>query len=371
MLAGQAVPTIGAPGDREEASLSESAAAGVPEPQLDSARTRDDGSPPRAPICFVLEPVPPFRLDLTVWALRRRPHNTIDRWDGDTYHRALRLSTDAVAEIEVRQTAPPESARLVVSVEVDRPGRQARAEVTATLGRTLGLDADLRDFYQRAEHDPRLHPLVQRFRGVKPPQFPSLFECLANAIACQQLTLTVGIELLNRLTERYGHAAAGASATAPRAFPAPADLATADPDTVRSLGFSTAKAHALIELGQRITEDGIDLEPLAVADDQSASAALQRLRGIGRWSAEYALLRGLGRLAVFPADDVGARNNLQRFLDLGPGMDYEAVRRAASRWAPNAGLVYFHLLLDHVDRAGWLTSPRSRVVSTRPTRRGT
>ena len=39
------------------------------------------------PVRFTLEPVPPFRLDLTVWTLRRRPHNTIDDWDGETYRR--------------------------------------------------------------------------------------------------------------------------------------------------------------------------------------------------------------------------------------------------------------------------------------------
>jgi DNA-3-methyladenine glycosylase II len=355
MLAGHAVPTIGVPDDREETALLESATTGVSEPKLESVRVRDGGSPRRTPIRFALEPVPPFRLDLTVWALRRRPHNAIDRWDGHTYGRALRLRGQAVAEVEVHQTAPPESPRLVVSVAADRPVRQARTEVTAVLQRMLGLDVDLSDFYHQAGHDPHLRPLVQRFRGLKPPRFPSLFECLANAIACQQLTLTVGIELLNRLTERYGRAAGGASGTAPRAFPDPADLTISDTDTVRSLGFSTAKAHALIELAQRISEGGIDLERLAAADDQIASAALQRLRGIGRWSAEYALLRGLGRLAVFPADDVGARNNLQRFLGVDPDMDYEAVRRAVAPWAPSAGFVYFHLLLDRVDRAGWLT----------------
>lgn len=34
---------------------------------------------------FPLEPVPPFRLDLTAWALRRRAHNAIDRWDQQPY----------------------------------------------------------------------------------------------------------------------------------------------------------------------------------------------------------------------------------------------------------------------------------------------
>jgi DNA-3-methyladenine glycosylase II len=70
------------------------------------------------------------------------------------------------------------------------------------------------------------------------------------------------------------------------------------------------------------------------------------LRGVGRWTAEYALLRGLGRLHVFPGDDVGARNNLQRWLGFLEPLDYEGVRRTLARWAPFQGLVYLHLLLN-------------------------
>lgn len=311
-------------------------------------------------IRFTLEPVPPFRLDLTAWALRRRPHNTVDRWDGDTYRRALRLSSTAVVEVAVRQTAPRDAPRLLVSVATDERAPQTREEVTATLRRMLGLDVDLRDFYLRAQRDPHLRPLVQRFRGLKPPRFPSLFECLVNAIACQQLTLDVGIKLLNRFTERFGQTGMEAGATA-SAFPEPDDIATVDITAVRALGFSTAKARAIVELAQHISACGHDLEMLAIDNNETASAAFQRLRGIGRWSAEYALLRGLGRIDVFPADDVGARNNLQRLLGLDTAMNYDTVRRAASRWAPSAGLVYFHLLLDYVDRAGWLTGDTIRL----------
>ena len=53
--------------------------------------------------------------------------------------------------------------------------------------------------------------------------------------------------------------------------------------------------------------DAERLEPLA---DQAVVKKLQNLRGVGRWTAEYALLRGLGRANVFPGDDVGARNRL-------------------------------------------------------------
>jgi DNA-3-methyladenine glycosylase II len=43
----------------------------------------------QASLTFVLRPIPPFRLDLTVWALRRRPRNLIDRWDGTAYRRVI------------------------------------------------------------------------------------------------------------------------------------------------------------------------------------------------------------------------------------------------------------------------------------------
>jgi DNA-3-methyladenine glycosylase II len=305
-----------------------------------------------APVRFALQPVPPFRLDLTVWTLRRRPHNTIDDWDGETYRRTL-TTNEAVDEVEVRQTGPPEAAQLVVSVATNRSASRARIEVTEVLQQMLGLNVDLSDFYRLAEGDLHLRPLARRFRGAKPPRFGSVFECLVNAIACQQLTLTVGIGLLNRLTECYGRTVDGSRAH--HAFPVAPDLAKVDPGELRRLGFSNAKARAVVELAQRASAGGLDLAQTDAIDAEALSAAFQRLRGIGRWSAEYALLRGLGRLDVFPGDDVSARNNLQRFLALDPGMDYDAVRRAVSDWSPYAGLVYFHLLLDYVERAGWLT----------------
>ena len=66
----------------------------------------------------------------------------------------------------------------------------------------LGLQIDLGEFYRLAAGDKRLETLVEQFRGLKPPRFPDVFEGLVNAIACQQLSLTVGIELLNRLARR-------------------------------------------------------------------------------------------------------------------------------------------------------------------------
>ena len=123
---------------------------------------------------------------------------------------------------------------------------------------------------------------------------------------------------------------------------------------MRTLGFSGQKSSALIEIADRVEHATLRSEDITGLDDDDAVAELQALRGIGRWSAEYVLLRGLGRLNVFPGDDVGARNNLRRRLGITAALDYAGVRRITERWAPYSGLVYFHFLLAGIDAAGWL-----------------
>jgi DNA-3-methyladenine glycosylase II len=132
------------------------------------------------------------------------------------------------------------------------------------------------------------------------------------------------------------------------------DLAKMSPAVLRQFGFSRQKGRAMIELAQSVSEGHLDLEGLADLSDDEAVNRLCELRGVGRWTAEYVLLRGLGRTHIFPGDDVGARNNLQRWLRLAKPLDYQQVRRVLSRWDDYAGLVYLHLLLERLGEAGYL-----------------
>jgi len=312
---------------------------------------------------FFLEPVPPFRLDLTAWTLRRRADNAIDRWDGTAYRRALALPSGPV-EVAVVQEGPSEAARLRVTVHGAPLNPEVKQAMTAALERLLGLRIDLAAFYDLASRDTELGPLAERFRGMKPPRFAAVFEGVVNSIACQQVTLTLGIRLLNRLAENYGPIVAGGEGPV-RAFPRPEDLARLEPEAFRELGFSRQKGRAVIELARTSAEGLAELEGLADVPDEEAVARLCLLRGVGRWSAEYVLLRSLGRTNVFPGDDVGARKNLQRWLHLADPLDYAAVGRTLARWHPYGGLIYFHLLLDRLAEAGYLQAgvPQSQTGS--------
>ena len=68
------------------------------------------------------------------------------------------------------------------------------------------------------------------------------------------------------------------------------------PEELRAIGFSGQKVHAIISLARAIERRALDLESLASVEDAVVRQRLLELRGVGRWSSEYVLLRGLGRL---------------------------------------------------------------------------
>jgi DNA-3-methyladenine glycosylase II len=299
---------------------------------------------------LVIAPDQPFRLDLTAWALRRRAHNEIDRWDGHVYARVLSVGDDALA-LSVTQSGPLDAPRLAVTLADGPEDQHSEALARCSLDKLLGLTIDVSGFAAMAARDPVLHELAARMRGFKPPRFPTVFEALVNAVACQQLSITVGVHLLNRLTAAYGRPVAG-TPDGPRAFPGPHELCRVTPEALKHLGFSMTKARTIIGAAQAVLDGDLDLEGLESVEDDAAIERLMSLYGVGRWTAEYVMLRGLGRLHIFPGDDVGARNKLERFLDIESKLDYEGVGRVLARWRPYAGLIYLHLLLDSLSEAG-------------------
>ncbi len=136
---------------------------------------------------------PPFRLDLTIWVLRRREKNTLDRWDGQSYSRIL-LLRDAPARVTLTQSGTLELPQLIVKLKsYSRLSLEQQAAVQVTVQKMLGLAVDLQPFYELVAKNPELDQLAKQFVGVRPPRFPVVFEALVNAVACQQVSLHLGV----------------------------------------------------------------------------------------------------------------------------------------------------------------------------------
>ena len=125
-------------------------------------------------IIFSLEPTPPFRLDLTAWAIRRRPGNQMDIWDGETYQRVLAIQGKP-ALISVKQRGPTDAPRLEVTALGQHMSARAKKPVVLALERLLGLRIDLSAFYELASKQPRMSRTRQ---PVSRSEAPSISDCL-------------------------------------------------------------------------------------------------------------------------------------------------------------------------------------------------
>ncbi|KTD16224.1 DNA-3-methyladenine glycosylase family protein [Legionella jordanis] len=294
---------------------------------------------------FQLIPMPPFRLDYTVAALRRRIKNIVDCWDGQSYSRLFLINSQLTC-VKVSQDQNTQNAHLMI--ECDRNLEvNDQSEITQVLERLLGLNKNLEDFYFFAGKNKPLSILISRFMGLKPPQYPSLFEALVNAISCQQISLDAGLEIQNRLIQ-FIDLSFKNDQQAHYVFPEPIHIANCSIQELKQLGYSKNKSETLKRLANAFLEKPDLFAQLRQFSNDDVIHFLCQFKGIGRWTAEYVLLRGLGRLEVFPRDDVGAQNNLHRLLKLEEKPDANDTAAITASWHPYAGLIYFHLLLQRL-----------------------
>lgn len=280
----------------------------------------------------------PYRLDLTVSVLRRLSTNVVDLLTPDgRYLRALGGTRPVV--VEARQSGPE-----TLVVTIDGPASEHRAAV-ATARRMLGVDRDLRTFARSAARIPWLVPLVRRMRGVKPPRYPSLWETCVNAVVYQQLSVAAASAITRRFVMEFGttvpHGDAGLYV-----FPSPQSVETANERRALATGISTGKLATLQHVAEEIASGRLDAAELEAFPSNEAAAALRRIKGIGPWTAALILLRGLGRLDVFPANDTGVARNLALVGSSG------GARAALEILGPDQGMLYYCLLLARLEARG-------------------
>ncbi len=113
---------------------------------------------------------------------------------------------------------------------------------------------------------------------------------------------------------------------------------------MRKVGLSTSKARCITEFSRRIASHEFNLNRLAQMDDSQVVAELTKFRGIGKWTAEYVLIRGMGRVNSLPADDLGIRRAVSQAYFKSRRVSAEDVRVTLTRkFAPFSGIAAFYL----------------------------
>ena len=214
--------------------------------------------------------------------------------------------------------------------------------VRAIVEWVLFADLDLSPFYRLVSGNSKLAPVIQRLHGLKPMRPVSLFEMAVIAITEQQLSLASAYKIRERIVKRYGE-----SIGDQWVFPEPDALASTSLAELRSCGLSKQKAEYIQDIAAKVVTGSLDLDSLKLMDDDQARETLMSLRGFGRWSADYILVRGLARPDCIPIDDLGIRDVVGKYLGKGQRITSQEVAEKLERFRPYRGLLAFYLLADN------------------------
>jgi DNA-3-methyladenine glycosylase II len=210
------------------------------------------------------------------------------------------------------------------------------ADARSAVREMFCLDHPLEEFYRLVRREPTLRGTERRFRGLRIPRDANLYESLIHAILGQQLSIHAANSMKRRLIERTGAVVHADGFDVPYA-PAPAQIADLGTAGLRESGLSGAKSRAILALAadaDRLTDLEAPLDRLPI---RSAIAALTERPGVGRWTAENALLRGIGRADVFVAGDLGLRVALEEYADIPRSAPESHARAWGARYYPGWG----------------------------------
>ena len=295
---------------------------------------------------------PPFAFDLALRYLAASPSAVVEQVQNGEYVRPVDLGGRWLL-LRVR-----EGSRRVPSLLVTLEGRRVRTAdleaARALVTRLFGTAEDVTPFLRAVRRSPRLAAMVRRCRGLRPVLIGDPFEALIWAVIGQQVNVTFASKLKQALLDRFG----GSLVEGGRRyslFPAPERLARLHRADLRPLQFSRQKTDYIIGLSRAIVRGTLDFTTLTGLPTAEAVARLTAFRGIGRWTAEYVLLRGLGDRDALPAADGGLRRIVGEEFGLGRLATEEEVRTIAAPLAGWRGYLAFYwwfTLQERRDRDG-------------------
>jgi AraC family transcriptional regulator of adaptative response / DNA-3-methyladenine glycosylase II len=284
---------------------------------------------------FILALPAGYALERFLAGVGRDPHSLSERVEGDVFHAAARIGG---APVLLRlDFSEADSVRVMVTSPHGSP--PALRPLAATrVAALLGLAQDAAGFSRLAKKL-GLSRLVAGRESLRLVGGLDPWDSLMWAILGQQINLPFAFRLRRALAELVG-APVGERLSAP---PSPGAVAALAPEALLARQFSRQKADYLISVARLVADGALDLEKLAAGSATRAERALRAVRGLGPWTVNYVMMRGLGFADCVPYGDTGVTGGLQKLFALDTRPDADATRRLMLPFAPHRSLATAHL----------------------------
>lgn len=282
---------------------------------------------------LTLEPRPPYDFDLTMeYLISFQGGARVDLFEDGRYQRLFDLNGKLLLA-QVRSTGAVERPRLEVTVQGHQLADEDVAAVVKTVEWIVGGDAPLDDFYATVAKDPVIGPVVERLYGLHPTRTATVFEALVQAVSAQQIASAVARIIRTLLLENYSPTLSLNGRTY-YAFPGPAALLAKGVPGLRGMKFSNRKAEYILDVAAAMENGTLDMEGLRNLPDDQVAEKLLALRGVGRWTVQWLLMRALGRLDAFPSGDLALQRVISRFYFQGRKLTEDELEEFSQGWSP-------------------------------------
>jgi len=270
---------------------------------------------------------PPYDWPAMLAFLGRRAVAGVESVDGRRYRRTMRLARAGRIHAGWIEVAPsPRKSALRVTASASLAGA-----VPALLARVKPL-LDLA--CRPDEIALALGPLAAANPGLRLPGAVDGFEIAVRAILGQQVTVAAATTIAGRLAAAFGDPVDTPHEGLDRLFPPAAIIAATPPGDIAALGIIATRARAIVALAREIDAGALRLEPGAPVEE--TLAALERIPGVGPWTAHYIAMRALAWPDAFPHPDVAV------LKALGEKNGRRALARAED-WRPWRSYAVLHL----------------------------
>jgi DNA-3-methyladenine glycosylase II len=296
---------------------------------------------------FTLNPVAPFDFDLTCQIFGSGDPQ-IRSYHKGVFRQLLRLG-EVLVLASVTSTGTVEHPNLSVEIHLGKAlSAKNKADAEQALTYLFNLNFPLTSFYKQIHGDSNITKIAQQLYGLKNPTTPTVFEALVDSIVEQQISIKVAHTLEERLCKKFGDKLQINGQTY-YAYPSPQNIRAACISDIRECGLSQRKAEYIYGAAELIVEGKLDLEAMKNQQDpQAIIAELDEIKGIGVWTAELTMLRGMQRLDALPADDFGIRRVISTYYCGGVPIKAAEARAIAEAWGKWKGLAAFYLITAEV-----------------------
>lgn len=235
---------------------------------------------------------------------------------------------------------------LKVNFLTREPGVKEQEAVAQYIREWFDLETDLKPFYRMAEKDKLLKKAVSDYFGYRIVGQPDLFESLVWAVLGQQINLGFAYTLKQRFVETFGERLA-LNGVEYFLFPTPGTVSLIKPEQLLPLQFSGQKSRYTVSIAEAFATGTISREKLEGLSLTEAKNELMKIKGVGNWTANYALMKTFRHPDAFPLEDAGLHNAIKnhRKMDRKPTLkEVEKIFKKYNGWEAYATLYLWKTL---------------------------